>query len=230
MRRWGRSLYLTFLRQLSPVHKRQHPRAWPRFPAMINMSAARHARIATLKSRISSTKIPTTRASSRRRSFRNAPAVRAVTGREGSILRPGMGKSIIAFPSIPKEQVLDTCLKCHSQTLSRANIRRSSHTANGIVCTNCHSIHSSPAPKNLLAKTQTNLCYGCHTNVRAQFSLPFKHRVNEGFMNCTDCHNPHGAFQPTWAYATRPRNVEHSKANEESCINCHADKRGPFRF
>src|SRR5262245_21593639 len=35
------------------------------------------------------------------------------------------GSMIIAFPKIPREQVLDTCLKCHSQTLSRANIRRS---------------------------------------------------------------------------------------------------------
>jgi DmsE family decaheme c-type cytochrome len=151
-------------------------------------------------------------------------------GPGGQHIAAGDGGSIIAFPRIPKEQVLDTCLQCHSQTLSRANIRRSSHTVNGIVCTNCHSIHSSPAPKNLLAKTQTNLCSGCHTNVRAQFSLPFKHRVNEGFMNCTDCHNPHGAFQPTWANATRPRHVEQSKTNEESCINCHADKRGPFVF
>ena len=151
-------------------------------------------------------------------------------GPGGQHYAAGDGSSIIAFPKIPKEQVLDTCLGCHSQTLSRANIRRSSHTVNGIVCTNCHSVHSSPAPKNLLARTQTNLCYSCHTNVRAQFSLPFKHRVNEGFMNCTDCHNPHGAPQPTWANATRPRMVEHSKANEESCMNCHADKRGPFVF
>src|SRR5262245_21403244 len=140
------------------------------------------------------------------------------------------GQTMINFRSIPKEQVLDTCLKCHSQTLSRANIRRSSHTVNSIVCTNCHSVHSSPVPKNLLAKTQTNLCSDCHTNVRAQFSLPFKHRVNEGVMNCTDCHNPHGASQPTWAYAARPRNVDHSKANEEPCIKCHEDKRGPFVF
>jgi len=140
------------------------------------------------------------------------------------------GQTMINFRSTPKEQVLDTCLKCHSQTLSRANIRRSSHTVNGIVCTNCHSIHSSPVPKNLLAKAQTNLCSDCHTNVRAQFSLPFKHRVNEGVMNCTDCHNPHGAPQPTWAYAARPRNVDHSKANEEPCIKCHEDKRGPFVF
>src|SRR5262245_51995884 len=73
-------------------------------------------------------------------------------GPGGQHVAAGDGGSIIAFPSIPKEQVLDTCLKCHSQTLSRANIRRSSHTVDGIVCTNCHSVHSSPAPKNLLAQ------------------------------------------------------------------------------
>jgi DmsE family decaheme c-type cytochrome len=151
-------------------------------------------------------------------------------GPGGQHIAAGDGGAIISFSRIPKEQVLDTCLNCHSQTLSRANIKRSSHTFNGIVCTNCHSVHSSPVPKNLLAKTQTNLCYGCHTDVRAQFSLPFKHRVNEGFMNCTDCHNPHGAFQPTWANATLPRHVDQSKANEESCIKCHGDKRGPFVF
>lgn len=138
--------------------------------------------------------------------------------------------TIVAFAKIPKQQVLDTCLKCHSQTLSRANIRRSSHTVNDVVCTNCHSIHHAATPQKLLAKTQTALCTGCHLNVKAQFSLPFKHRVNEGFMNCTDCHNPHGTFQPTWANGARPRHVENAKANEEPCMKCHADKRGPFVF
>ena len=138
--------------------------------------------------------------------------------------------TIVSFSKISKQEVLDTCLKCHSQTLSRANIRRSSHTLNDVVCTNCHSIHNPVTPQRSLAKTQTTLCTDCHLNVKAQFSMPFKHRVNEGFMNCTDCHNPHGTFQPTWANGARPRHVENAKANEEPCMNCHADKRGPFVF
>jgi DmsE family decaheme c-type cytochrome len=144
-----------------------------------------------------------------------------------SFTEPG---TIVSFSKISKQEVLDTCLKCHSQTLSRANIRRSSHTLNDVVCTNCHSIHNAATPQRLLAKTQTTLCTGCHLNVKAQFSMPFKHRVNEGFMNCTDCHNPHGTFQPTWTNGARPRHVENAKANEEPCMNCHADKRGPFVF
>lgn len=138
--------------------------------------------------------------------------------------------TIVAFSNLTPERTLDQCLRCHSETLSRANIRRSTHTLNDVVCTGCHSIHKSPVPKFLLAKKETDLCYSCHGNVRAQFSMPFKHRVNEGVMNCSDCHNPHGAFAPTWRMSARPRMVEQALANEEPCLKCHAEKRGPFAF
>ena len=85
----------------------------------------------------------------------------------------GAAGSIVSFTKISKQQVLDACLRCHGQTLSRANIRRSSHTLNDVVCTSCHSIHNAATPQKLLAKTQTSLCEGCHLNVRAQFSMPF---------------------------------------------------------
>ena len=138
--------------------------------------------------------------------------------------------TITAFSELSPAQVLDACLRCHGETLSRANIRRSNHTLDNVVCTNCHSIHHSPVPKFLLAKKQADLCYSCHQDVRSQFSMPFKHRVNEGFMNCTDCHNPHGAFPPTWRLASRPRMVDQVLANEEPCLKCHSEKRGPFVF
>ncbi|HLJ47229.1 MAG TPA: DmsE family decaheme c-type cytochrome [Bryobacteraceae bacterium] len=138
--------------------------------------------------------------------------------------------TIVAFSELQPKQVLDACLRCHGETLSRSNIRRSSHTANDVVCTNCHSIHKSPVPKFLLASKQVDLCYTCHASVRAQFSMPFKHRVNEGFMTCTDCHNPHGAPQPTWRMASRPRMIDQSLANESACLKCHSEKRGPFVF
>ena len=138
--------------------------------------------------------------------------------------------TIVAFSELQPKQVLDNCLRCHAETLSRANIRRSSHTLNDVVCSNCHSIHKSPVPKFLLAQRQTDLCYGCHTDVRGQFAMPFKHRVNEGFMTCTDCHNPHGAFAPTWRMASRPRMLDQALANEEPCLKCHSEKRGPFVY
>lgn len=138
--------------------------------------------------------------------------------------------TIVAFSQLTPKQALSVCLRCHASSLSRANIHSSPHTLNGIACNGCHSVHKPATPKFLLAKAQPSLCYDCHTNVRADFSMPFKHRVNEGFMKCTDCHNPHGSFAPTWRMAGRPSLVRQSLANEEACLKCHTDKRGPFAF
>lgn len=141
------------------------------------------------------------------------------------------GKStIIAFSQLAPKQVLDNCLTCHGKDFARAEIRRSPHTLANVVCTNCHSVHSSKTPKFLLAKVQAPLCYDCHGPVRAQFNMPFKHRVNEGVMQCSDCHNPHGAPAPAWRMSARPRMVEPGLGNEEPCLKCHADLRGPFLF
>lgn len=142
------------------------------------------------------------------------------------------GKNTIprAFSLLAPRQAMDACLACHAPDLSKANVRRSEHTLNDVACTSCHSIHRAVTPKYLLAKQQSELCYGCHASVRAQFEMPAKHRVNEGFMQCTDCHNPHGTFAPTWRMSQRPHLVDQALGNEEACLKCHADKRGPFAY
>jgi DmsE family decaheme c-type cytochrome len=161
----------------------------------------------------------------------------ALTGCEGC---HGPGKAhveghgdkskITAFSSLLPAQVLDRCLTCHSRQFPRVNIRNSAHTNADVVCTNCHSIHKSNQPRYLLANVQREVCYGCHGTVRAQFDMPVKHRVNEGAMQCTDCHNPHGSFAPTWRMGIRPRLMQQTMGNEEPCLKCHTDKRGPFVF
>ena len=142
---------------------------------------------------------------------------------------------IIAFSNLSKKESLENCLRCHANNLSKANIQRSIHTAANVVCTDCHSVHQSPEqriaePRYLLAKKQNELCYTCHGSVRAQFSMPFKHRVNEGVMQCSDCHNSHGTFAPDWRMGARPRLVDQRLGNEEPCLRCHMEKRGPFVF
>jgi len=142
------------------------------------------------------------------------------------------GKATIprAFSVIPPAKVLDACLRCHARDFQKANIRRSEHTLADVACTACHSIHHSPTPRFLLARKQTDLCYGCHAGIRAQFEMPSKHRVNEGFMECSDCHNPHGAFAPSWRMSDHPRMVDQALNHEEPCLKCHVDKRGPFVY
>ncbi len=141
------------------------------------------------------------------------------------------GKATIrAFSLMAPEEALNTCLACHSKDISRANIRRSEHTEADVVCSNCHSIHKSPTPKFLLAKQQRDLCYSCHASIRAQFEMPVKHRVNEGVIQCTDCHNPHGAFAASWGTGSSSALVNAALDNEEPCLKCHVDKRGPFVY
>ena len=53
--------------------------------------------------------------------------------------------------------------------------------------------------------------------------MPFKHRVNEGSIDCTDCHNPHGSFAATWSMAARPRMVDQAVGNEAPCLKCHTE-------
>jgi DmsE family decaheme c-type cytochrome len=74
--------------------------------------------------------------------------------------------------------------------------------------------------ESLLKKSQPGLCYSCHQTIQAQFALPTHHRVPEGLMKCTDCHNAHGTLQ-------RPLL---RKANWEACLTCHMEKRGPFLY
>jgi DmsE family decaheme c-type cytochrome len=146
----------------------------------------------------------------------------------------GSVATIRAFSQMTPTQVLDTCLGCHSRDLSRANIRRSAHTEADVVCTSCHSIHhstrDSASPKYLLAKKQSELCYGCHAPIRAQFNMPVKHRVNEGVIQCTDCHNPHGSMAESWGTGSGSGMLTASHNNEEPCLKCHVDKRGPFVY
>ena len=156
-------------------------------------------------------------------------------GPGGNHLAAGGGKPTIrAFSQMTPAQVIDTCLACHSKDVSRADIRRSAHTEADIVCTNCHSIHNTAhnptQPKFLLARKQTELCYGCHAPIRAQFSMPVKHRVNEGLVLCTDCHNPHGSSAASWGMGSGAKLLTASHNNEEPCLKCHSDKRGPFVY
>jgi DmsE family decaheme c-type cytochrome len=155
----------------------------------------------------------------------HGPAQKHIEARGGKTTIPN------AFSLLTPRKVLDTCLNCHGQDLNRVDIRKSSHSQEDIACNSCHSIHKSPAPKFLLARQQQrDLCYQCHQNVRTQFSMPFKHRVNEGFINCSDCHNPHGTPAASWRMGIRPRMVTQALGNEEPCLKCHSDKRGPFAF
>jgi DmsE family decaheme c-type cytochrome len=74
-------------------------------------------------------------------------------------------------------------------------------------------------PGEFVRHNQTETCYKCHPDVRAQSYLMSAHPIKQGRVVCTDCHNPHGSM------------TDHLLKQEtlnETCYQCHADKRGPF--
>jgi len=126
--------------------------------------------------------------------------------------------------------IIEACLSCHKQDFNRANIHRSEHSQHDVPCTACHSSHHPQTDKNLLKQSQPELCYGCHAGIRAQFNMPSKHRVNEGLMQCTDCHNAHGGFTPTFGMGQSSKMIKTTHGSDQPCVTCHADKKGPFMF
>jgi len=60
--------------------------------------------------------------------------------------------------------------------------------------------------------------------------MPAHHRINEGLMQCSDCHNPHGVFNATWDMGQHTMMVKQVLDNEIACLKCHVDKRGPFVY
>jgi predicted CXXCH cytochrome family protein len=75
---------------------------------------------------------------------------------------------------------------------------------------------------NLLRASQPQLCFSCHSDIRSAFSQPFHHKVNEGLMKCTDCHDSHGTFGNNQLRSTADQNMV--------CAKCHTETRGPFVF
>ncbi len=125
---------------------------------------------------------------------------------------------IFSFKSAPAKAIQARCLSCHLG--SHANFDRSAHSLAGVSCTTCHSSHTPGSAEHLLKVAQPQLCYSCHTDVKASFSQPFHHKVNEGVLQCTDCHNPHGTLQDKLLKTNADQNAV--------CSKCHVEKTGPF--
>jgi predicted CXXCH cytochrome family protein len=155
---------------------------------------------------------------------------------------------IFAFHGTVSENT-GRCLACHVTASGQRSFAHSQHAAVGVACQACHSTHlvaeaepsAAASPHlaqaqlfavtqlgaerrwlhdSLLKKSQPELCFTCHGAVQAKFALPFHHRVPEGSMKCTDCHNPHGTENRASLVAP----------NWETCTTCHVEKHGPFVF
>ena len=117
----------------------------------------------------------------------------------------------------PFEVRNQTCLTCH-QGGKRIHWSMSAHSSNDVACTSCHKVHTSQ-DKVRDKRTQTEVCFTCHKDKRAEISRPSRHPILEGKVACSDCHNPHGT--------AGEKQLVRDNVND-TCYTCHMEKRGPF--
>ena len=156
----------------------------------------------------------------------------------------GDPKKIISFKNKSSKEISETCLTCHAGKEERNNFRRGEHWRNDIGCTDCHSPHLLVTNRNvpgsitrvtaanaeksgfssihMLKLDEPQLCMSCHQETKPDFNKPFHHKVLEGVMKCSDCHNPHGGFEL--------KQTRLATGADAACIKCHADKQGPFTY
>ena len=132
----------------------------------------------------------------------------------------GDATKIFQFTKATPKQISERCLTCHVG--DHPNFGRTAHGDALVGCTSCHSIHKFEAQTVLLKAKQPTLCYQCHTDIKAAFAEPFHHRVDEGLIKCSDCHDPHGTFQP--------KMLQLSATQDAICTKCHIDTVGPWVY
>ena len=118
---------------------------------------------------------------------------------------------------VPATEQNQACLGCH-QDQARISWKGSPHGGNDVPCAACHKVHAEHDAV-LKVATQPEVCYACHKVQRAEFDKPSVHPVRFAQMQCSSCHEVHGAM------------AEHLLVKptlNETCYTCHAEKRGPF--
>jgi DmsE family decaheme c-type cytochrome len=139
----------------------------------------------------------------------HGPAKAHVAGDISAIFNPATATA---------KDVNEKCQTCHSG--KHMGIERSTHGKGSVSCIGCHSVHSAAAPMHLLKLAQPELCYQCHKEIKPQFSMSSRHKVAEGVVQCTDCHDMHG---------TNREKERHASAWQiNACAKCHTAEAGPF--
>lgn len=129
---------------------------------------------------------------------------------------------LIDLKKLPPQAQSLICLKCHSvaSTPSLSHWNSSVHAMNELSCSSCHKLHERPQQK-VSHEKMAELCYGCHPDIRAQFSLLSHHPMRERKMDCFDCHEAHGSANTKMLKEATTR---------ELCGRCHMEKSGPFVY
>lgn len=128
---------------------------------------------------------------------------------------PVVGFAADSITPVAEQEAI--CLGCHDRDAGIA-WHGGAHDDNAVGCASCHTIH---AARDAVLETTTaaEVCFDCHQTVRAASLRPYTHPLRNEKMGCTACHSPHGSS----AQAQLVRQTVN-----DTCYQCHAEKRGPF--
>lgn len=123
----------------------------------------------------------------------------------------------------------ERCLTCHAS--DHPTFQSSPHGRAGVSCTSCHTVHEGP--EAVLAEDRSDRiglstmvgrasesCANCHAGVATEFAFTEHHRLEEGTLSCSSCHDPHAPSQRMLLGGLK----------QQECIGCHQDKGGPYVF
>lgn len=130
-------------------------------------------------------------------------------------------KTFIDIKNLPAQAKSLICLKCHTAnaTFNLHNWNASTHSAADVACSDCHNIHAGHNLK-VRPRETAQMCYQCHQEIKAAFSLPNHHPVPENKVFCSDCHDAHGGNE---------KNLRRETV-KATCTQCHREKEGPFLY
>jgi DmsE family decaheme c-type cytochrome len=160
------------------------------------------------------------------------------------VAAPDAPGSMLAFRDEPASTINTACGSCHEDTHAPGS---NPHIRAGLACTDCHSVHHEsshiPLPAEFEALDQSStMCFDCHQETFSQFAFNERHRLAEGSISCSSCHDPHaprsgarlGGFRQAMCTECHPDTdgpfvFEHTASRVDGCIACHAPHGSPNR-
>lgn len=151
--------------------------------------------------------------------LREDPGCAACHGNASLHAQSGGREELIIDPDHLSAKEADaTCNECHAKADVKARWTCAEHSREKVTCITCHDANA--AKGHTLRGSEFELCGGCHKDIQAKFRMPNRHRVAEGRVACSDCHDPHGNTSKLRDLDLRLR----------VCGECHSEKTQPFLF